>query len=354
MSKEMIEMMKELTDANGVPGNESRVRRVMEKHIAPYADEVTYDRLGSLIAKKSGNENGPKFMIAGHLDEIGFMVTEITDKGFVKFQTLGFWWPHVLLTQRVRIITKKKELLGVIGYKIPAQADMKKMIEIKDMYIDIGAESKEQALEYGIRLGDMIVPDAQFAQLENQKLLLAKAWDNRIGCAIAIEVMKRLKDQQHENVVYGVGNVQEEIGLRGAKTTANLVKPDIMIAVDVSESEDTPGHKGTSEMGKGPVIFMKDVTMIPHRGLFDFVVETAEEEKIPHQIIAIEMGGTDAGSTHVSGDGVPSIAITVPTRYIHSHSSILHYDDVEQTIQLITALIKRLDRQRYDDLLSHV
>src|SRR4051794_33459852 len=209
---ETLTMLKELTDARGIPGNEREVREVMKKYIEPFADELTTDGLGSLIAKKAGKDGGPKIMVAGHLDEVGFMITQIDDKGFLRFQTVGGWWGQVMLAQRVTIVTRSGEVTGIIGSKPPhvlsAEA-RKKPVEIKDMFIDIGASSREEAEEWGVRPGDMVVPYFEFTVMNNEKMLLAKAWDNRIGCAIAIDVLRQLQGVDHPNVVYGVGNVQE-------------------------------------------------------------------------------------------------------------------------------------------------
>ncbi|WP_433743545.1 M42 family metallopeptidase [Falsibacillus pallidus] len=345
-----LEMLKELTDAKGIPGNEREPREVMKKYIEPFADEILTDGLGSLIAKKSGDENGPKIMVSGHLDEVGFMVTQIDDKGFLRFQPVGGWWSQVMLAQRVTIVTNKGDVTGVIGSKpphiLPAEA-RRKPVEIKDMFIDIGAQSKEEAAEWGVRPGDMVVPYFEFTVMNNEKMLLAKAWDNRIGCAIAIDVLKNLKDADHANVVYGVGSVQEEVGLRGAKTAAAVIKPDIAFAVDVGIAGDTPGiseKEAMSKMGKGPQIILYDASMVSHKGLRDFVVNVAEEHSIPYQFDAIPGGGTDAGSIHVTVNGVPSLAITIATRYIHSHAAMLHRDDYENAVKLITEVIKKLDK----------
>lgn len=240
-----LQMFKDLTDANGIPGNERAPREVMKKYIAPYADSIETDNLGSLIAKKVGDENGPKIMVAGHLDEVGFMVTQIDDKGFIKFQTVGGWWSQVMLAQRVTITTRNgEEIIGVIGSKpphiLPAEV-RNKVVDIKDMFIDVGAASKEEVLGWGVRPGDMVTPYFEFNVMKNNKYLLAKAWDNRIGCAIAIDVMKALKNENHPNILYSVGNVQEEVGLRGAKTSTFKIQPDIGFAVDVGIAGDTPG-----------------------------------------------------------------------------------------------------------------
>ncbi|WP_188206368.1 M42 family metallopeptidase [Alkalibacillus aidingensis] len=353
---EQLTMLKDLTDAKGIPGNEKEAREVMTQYITPYADEVTTDHLGSLIAKKVGQENGPKIMVAGHLDEVGFMITRIDDKGFLYFQTVGGWWNQVMLAQRVTIATRKGDVTGVIGSKPPhilSPEARKKPVEIKDMFIDIGASSKEEAEEFGVRPGDSVVPYFDFTVMNNEKLLLAKAWDNRIGCAIAIDVLKELQGENHPNEVYGVGTVQEEIGLRGARTSAHAVQPDIGFGVDVGIAGDMPGvsdKDAAAKMGDGPQIILYDASMVSHKGVRDFVVETAEENDIPFQYDSMAGGGTDSGSIHLTANGVPSLSITVPTRYIHSHAAMLHRDDYENAVKLIVEVIKKLDRETVDKI----
>ncbi|MEK4025074.1 M42 family metallopeptidase [Sporosarcina sp. FSL W7-1283] len=349
---ETLEMMKDLTDARGIPGNEREARDAMKKHIEPYADEIDHDGLGSLIASKTGDVNGPKIMIAGHLDEVGFMITRIDDKGFIYFQTVGGWWSQVMLAQRVSIVTRSGETItGIIGSKPPhilTPEARKKPVDIKDMFIDVGAVSKEEVLSWGVLPGDMAVPYFEFTVMKNENFLLAKAWDNRIGCAIAIEVMKRLKDEKHPNQVYGVGVIQEEVGLRGAKTATNKIQPDIGFAVDVGIAGDTPGvsdKEAVGNMGEGPQILLYDASMVSHTGLRNFVVETAEEIGVPYQFATMSGGGTDAGSIHVSGTGIPTLAICIPTRYIHSHAAMLHRADFENTVKLLVELMKRLDSE---------
>ncbi|WP_053218964.1 M42 family metallopeptidase [Virgibacillus senegalensis] len=353
---ETVTMLKELTDARGISGNEKEAREVMKKYISPYADEVFTDNIGSLIAKKTGKESGPKVMVAGHLDEVGFMVTRIDEHGFVYFQTIGGWWSQVMLAQRVTLMTRKGDITGIIGSKpphiLPAEA-RKKPVEIKDMFIDIGASSREEAEEFGVRPGDSIVPYFEFTQMNNEKLLLAKAWDNRIGCAIAIEVLKRLKGENHPNVVYGVGTVQEEVGLRGARTATHAIQPDIGFGVDVGIAGDTPGisdKEADSKIGKGPQIILYDASAISHKGLRDFVLDTADEKKIPYQYATMAAGGTDTGSIHLTANGVPALSITIATRYIHTHAAILHQDDFENAVKLIVEVIKGLDEDKVKEI----
>lgn len=354
---EQLQMLKDLTDAKGIPGNEREPREVMKRYIEPLADSIGYDGLGSLIAEKKGAEEGPRVLVAGHLDEVGFMISKIDDKGFLRFQTVGGWWSQVMLAQRVTIVTRDgRELTGVIGSKPPhiLSADArKKPVDIKDMFIDIGASSKEEAMEWGVLPGDMAVPYFEFTVLNNPDYLLAKAWDNRIGCAIAIDVLRELKGEQHPNTVFSAGAVQEEIGLRGARTVAAKVKPDIGFAVDVGIAGDTPGvssKEASGKMGDGPQIVLFDASMVSHKGLRDLVVETAEQHGIPYQFETIPGGGTDAGSIHLANEGVPSLAICIPTRYIHSHAAMLHKKDYENAVRLIVEVIKKLDRETVDRL----
>lgn len=353
---ETLTMLKDLTDANAISGDEKEARDVMENYIAPYADEVYTDNLGSLIAKKTGDENGPKIMVAGHLDEVGFMVTRIDKNGFLYFQTIGGWWSQVMLAQRVTIKTKNGNLTGVIGSKPPhilSPEARKKPVEIKDMFIDIGASSKEEAETFGVRPGDSVIPYFEFTQMNNEKMLLAKAWDNRIGCAIAIEVLKQLENEQHPNIVYGVGTIQEEVGLRGAKTSAHLINPDIAFGVDVGIAGDTPGisdQEADSKLGEGPQIILYDASMISHKGVRNLVVATAEEKNIPFQYSSMAGGGTDSGAIHISQDGVPALSITIATRYIHSHAAMLHRDDFDNAVKLIVEVIKKLDSEKVKEI----
>ncbi|MBS4174510.1 M42 family metallopeptidase [Bacillus sp. FJAT-49736] len=345
-------MFKELTETTGVVGNEKPVKEVMKKYLEPNCDELKYDNLGGIAAIKKGPSNGPKVMLTSHLDEVGFLVTDITEDGFLKFIGLGGWWEHVLLAQRVEVFTSSGEVIeGVIGSKPPhilKSEDRKKVVQMNDMFIDIGAESKEEAKAFGVRPGNVVGVICPFTVMKNPKLMMAKAWDNRIGCAIVIEVMRRLKDESLDCTLYGVGVTQEEVGLRGAKTMANLINPDITFAIDVGIAGDTPGissNESRSKIGSGPQIVLYDSSLVSHPDLRNFVVDVAEEFKIPYQFEALAFGGTDAGATHTSGNGAPSLAITIATRYIHSHAAVLHYDDFENTVNLFVQVIKKLNNE---------
>ncbi|MGX7109187.1 M42 family metallopeptidase [Facklamia miroungae] len=343
------EYLKRLTEVNGIGGNERYVRELFKEETKDQAEEYLQDGLGGIFAKHTGNADGPRVMLAAHLDEVGFMVKEITDEGFLKFVTIGGWWSQVVLAQQVTVTTREgKTFHGVTGSKPPhvltAEA-RKKPMEFKDIFIDLGASSKDEVMEWGIRPGDMITPYIETRRLNGTKFLLGKAWDNRIGMAVAIDVLKNLAKDGHETVLFSGANVQEEVGLRGARVAAHMINPDISFALDTGTAGDTPGmtkDESASKLGKGPQIIVFDSSMIAHRGLREFVVEVAERENIPYQFEFIPGGGTDAGSQHLALNGIPSIAITVPVRYLHSHTSVIHEDDYLNMVKLVTAVVKEL------------
>jgi putative aminopeptidase FrvX len=347
----MLAMYEALTGAPGPSGYEEPVRQVVRKYLEPVSDELISDHLGSLAGVKVGRKGGPRVMLAAHLDEVGWMVTAVTRDGFLKFQPLGGWWSQVMLAHRVKVLTRKGEVHGLIGSKPPhilTAEERNKVVPMKEMFIDIGAGSKEEALEFGVRPGDPIVPVADFALLANPKVMMAKAWDDRAGLAIMLAAMQQLKGEAHDNVVYAAATVQEEVGLRGAITMAHRIEPDIGIALDVGIAGDTPGVKDAeapTRLGQGPTIVLYDATMVPHLALRNLVCDTAEELGIPFQYDVLPGGGTDAGKMHLWGAGVPSIVIGIPTRYIHSHYSLAHRDDLENAAKLVVGLVKRLDEE---------
>lgn len=347
---ETLTMLKELAEAPGAPGQEEPVRRVMRRYLEPYSEILT-DNLGSLIGRKTGVTDGPRVMIAGHLDEVGFMITRITDEGYLKFQPLGGWWEQVMLAHRVEVITRYGPIVGVIGSKPPhilSPEERGKVVDKKQMFIDIGAGSRAEAESWGVRPGDAVVPVGPFAQMRNPDLLMAKAWDNRFGCALAVETLRLLRGQPHPNSVYAVGTVQEEVGLRGAATTTHVIQPDVGIALDTGIAGDMPGvgpDDAVGKLGGGPVLLIFDGSMIPHTGLRNLLIDTAEAENLPLQFDKMPGGGTDAGRMHIFGAGVPSIVLGVAVRYIHTNTAIMSRRDFDQAAQLLAALIRRLDAE---------
>lgn len=344
MENETRKMFQTLTELPGAPGNEHQVRAYMKEELGKYADEVVQDNLGGVFGKRAGN--GPVVMVAGHMDEVGFMVTQITDNGMLRFQTLGGWWSQVLLAQRVEVITESGPVIGVIGSVPPhnlTPEQRNKPMSINDMLIDIGADDKENAEKIGIRPGQQVVPVTPFTPMANEKKILAKAWDNRYGCGLSIELLKALQGESLNNTLYSGATVQEEVGLRGAQVAANMIKPDIFYALDASPANDAAGDKNEfGQLGKGALLRIFDRSMITHRGIRDFILDTAESNQIPYQYF-ISQGGTDAGRVHLSNSGVPSAVIGICSRYIHTHASVIHVDDYAAARQLLVELVKKTD-----------
>jgi endoglucanase len=344
-------LLKEITEVGGVPGYEGEVRAVMRRYLQSEVEGavVEQDKLGSFIGKHQGTGERPRVMLAGHMDEIGFMVKMITKEGFVKFLPLGGWWDQVLLGHRVIIKTAKGDVIGVLGAKPPHLLDAeerKKIVEKKDMYIDVGACSEEEVQEMGVRPGDPIIPVSDFLLMANDKVYLAKAFDNRVGCALALDAARVLAQKGHPNTVYAVGTVQEEVGTRGAKTSAFAIDPDVGIVLEVDIAGDVPGIKPEEspvKMGGGPTLLVYDARMIPNLKLRDLVIATAEELGIPLQFSTMPGGATDGAQIHLHNEGVPTVVIGVPTRHIHSHNTILCRQDYDQALQLIVALVQKLD-----------
>ena len=351
MDKSTLEMFQTLTELQGASGDEKRVRDYMTGELSKYADEMIYDNLGSVFGVKHGN--GPRVMVAGHMDEVGFMVTQITENGMIRFQTLGGWWNQVMLAQRVQVMTKNGPIIGVIGSIPPhllTEEQRKKPMEIKNMLIDIGADNRDNAIEIGVTPGDTIVPICPFTPMANDKKILAKAWDNRYGCGLAIELLKELKNETLPNQLYSGATVQEEVGLRGAETAAYMIQPDIFFALDASPANDMSGGKDEfGQLGKGALLRIFDRTMITHRGMREFVLDTAETNNIPYQYF-VSQGGTDAGRVHVANDGIPSAVIGICSRYIHTSSSIIHVDDYAAAKELLTKLVKTTDQTTVDTI----
>ncbi|MEX3622255.1 M42 family metallopeptidase [Viridibacillus arvi] len=347
MNQETLDMFKTLTELPGAPGDERAVRTFMRQELSKYADEIVQDNLGGIFGLKKGDENGPRILVAGHMDEVAFMVTSITENGMLRFQPLGGWWNQVMLAQRVEVYATNGAIPGVIAsvpkHLLTPEMQSKPM-EISNMLIDVGADDKADAEKMGIIPGQSIIPVCPFTPMANPKKIMAKAWDNRYGCGLAIELLKELKDEKLPNTLYSGANVMEEVGLRGAKVSANLIKPDLFFALDASPANDTSGDKTQfGQLGKGPLLRILDRTMITHRGMREYILDTAESNNIPYQYF-VSPGGTDAGNVHISNDGVPSSVIGICSRYIHTHASIIHTDDLDAAKELIVKLVKNADR----------
>jgi putative aminopeptidase FrvX len=340
--------LKQLTEAPGLPGYEKPATDVVKAFLTGVG-EISYDGLGSLICKREGKAKEPRVMIDGHIDEVGFMVKSITDEGFIRFAPLGGWYDGVMLAQRVRIRTAKGEIPGVVGSKPPhllTPDEREKIVPKKDMFIDIGASSKKEAERWGVSIGDPIIPKSSFTPMRNPSIYLSKAWDDRVGVGVMACALRKLAAVSHPNTVYGVAAAQEEVGLRGATTAVELVKPQVGIALETGIANDLPGAKEDERfaaLGKGAVIRLYDPSMIPNLLLRDHTLAVAERAKIRVQTIVFTMGGTDARVIHMHKGGVPTITLSTPTRYIHSHNSIIHRGDFDATVKLVVELVKSFD-----------
>lgn len=352
--EERLVFLKEMTEAKGISGDEKEVSRLMKKYLQDYADEFDYDNLGSIIAKKSGSDD-LKVMLSGHIDEVGFIVSYIEDSGFLRISPVGGWWGHVLPSQKVSVKTiDDKVYYGVIG-SIPPHG-MKpevrnKVMEIKDLYVDLGVANKQEVLDLGINIGDSVIPYTEFMVMNNPDYICSKAFDDRIGAAVVVEVMRNLKGKDHKNTLYSVGSVQEEVGLRGAKTATYKVKPDIAIAIDVSKSYDLPGgDKGESKLGKGIALSLMDASVIANRGLFRMLRDICQEKNIPFTYDTLSAGGTDSGEINKSFDGVINMTLSIPCRYFHSHNSVVNLVDYQACIDLLTEFLMRLDKNALEEI----
>ncbi len=339
--------LEKLSNACGVTGRESEVRELMIRLMTPYTDEIVVDKLENVIAIKKGKSAAPKIMLAAHMDEVGLMVKTITKDGFLQFTKMGGIDDRILPAQKVTIYSRKGIFPGIIGSKPPhiqKEEERKKIIAFDELFIDIGAESKEDATAMGVAVGDPVGFDIKYVPL-GRDIVIGKAFDNRAGCVTMVEALKLMEKTDY--TVCAVGTVQEEVGLRGAATAAFGVDPDLAIALDVTIAGDVPGVRefDTSvKMGKGPALTISDSGLITHPKVLRWLLDTAEEEKIPFQLETGLLGSTDAARISITRQGIPSGNISIPTRYIHSPVGMLCLKDIENSAKLTVAAIQRISK----------
>lgn len=341
-----MKLMEKLSVTPGISGFEGKIVDIIKEELESHVDEIQDDLMGNVIAIKKGEKKASKIMLAAHMDEIGLMVRYIDKKGFLRFSKIGGINDQMLLNQAVTIHGKNGDVTGVIGSKPPhvmKAAERKKVIEYGDMFIDIGVFSKEEAEEL-ISIGDPISFKSFYEEFPND-LIMGKALDNRIGCYIMIETLKRVNSKA---TVFGVGTVQEEVGLKGAKTSSFKIDPDMAFALDVTIAGDHPGIKPDEapvDIGKGPAIILADASgrgILTPEKVKNLLVSASEEEDIPHQLEVSEGGTTDASAIHLTKEGIATGVISVPTRYIHTTVSIASMKDIENTINLLVKIINGL------------
>jgi putative aminopeptidase FrvX len=341
------ENLEQLSNACGVTGREEEVRNLMIKLMKPYVDKITVDNFDNVIALKKGKLASPKVMLAAHMDEIGLMAKTINKEGFLQFAKMGGIDDRILLAQKVIVYTKKGPLQGIIGSKPPhiqKEEERKKIVTYDELFIDIGAESRENANSMGVAVGDPIGFDVKYSQI-GKDTVIGKAFDNRAGCAVMIETLNQL--EKTDCTIFAVGTVQEEVGLRGAGTAAFGVDPDVALALDVTVAGDVPGVRefDTSvKMGKGPALTVSDSGLIANPKVLRWLREVAEAAKIPYQLETGLLGTTDAARISLTRQGVPSGTICIGTRYIHSPVSMMSLTDAENSAKLTTAAIQNIKK----------
>jgi len=333
----MEDLIIKLSNAHGIAGYEDEIRDIIKAELEDFVDEIRVDKLGNVICVKNGNEF--KEMIAAHIDEIGFMVKFIEENGFLRLTPIGGWFSQTVLNQRVVLHTRNGRIYGVVGSKPPhfmKEDERRKIIEIRDMFVDIGANSREDVKKMGVEVGTPVTIDRECVRIGDK--LTGKAFDNRVGVAVMIEAVKNTKSKA---TIYAVGTVQEEVGLKGARVSAFEIEPDVALAIDTTPATDHPGAENVKidvKIGKGPVITIADASgrgIIAPKRVLDWLVETAEKNKIEYQLEVGEGGTTDATAIHLTKSGIPTGVVSVPARYIHTPVEVISIKDAEKSVELV-------------------
>lgn len=342
-----IQLLEKLSNAFGPSGLENEVVHILRKELEKCADETQVDKLGNVMFYHEGKKGYPKVMLSAHMDEVGFMITYIEDSGFLRFDTWGIT-NNIMPGQRVVFKGERGFIRGIIGTKPPhimTTDEQNKIVPKEDLFIDIGADNIAQANMKGADVGMMGVFDVEFMDL-GDGYFRGKALDDRAGCVVLAETFKALQDSPY-NVV-AVGSVQEELGIRGARTAAWQVEPDIGLALEGTFVADVPGTRPdrvSSKIKGGPVLTIMDRATFTHPHILKTLIKTAKQKAIPFQFKKVLVGGTDAGAIHLTKAGVPSGTVAVPCRYIHGPVSIIHIDDLKNTIRLVTEFTKAISEK---------
>lgn len=348
-------LLEQLANTPGPPGAEEAVRAIMVDRMKPFATApLRYDGMGSVIAQQGSA--GPRVMVDAHMDELGGIVRRITPNGFLTMQMLGGWLDQALVDQRWIILGSKGPVHAITGIRdihvLPAE-DRNRVFPRESLLIDVGAKDAPGVAALGISPGDPIVPDSPFEEMNGTGNYLAKAWDDRVGCAALLEAMERTAKLHHPNQIFFVATTQEEVGLRGARTAAQIVKPDIGIALEGGIAGDTfIGHpeETQAKLGGGPGLFLFDSSAMANRKFIKLVRNTAENKNIPLQLDLVQGYGDDSAEIQESNGGVPTVNLVAPIRYTHAHNGILNRHDYDQLVDLLTDLLMRLDQQTVDQI----
>ncbi len=349
-----LTLLQRLADAPGPPGAEEPVRALMVPIMKPLATTLSYDGMGSVIAQLG--TSGPRIMVDAHMDELGGMVRRIAPNGTLTMQMLGGWLDQALVDQRWIILGSKGPIRAVTGIRdihvVPAD-ERTKVYPRDSLYLDVGAKDAAEAEAMGLEPGDAVVPDSPFAVMNGTGNYLGKAWDDRIGCGVLLVAMQRLAKLPHPNQIFFVATTQEEIGLRGAKTAADIVKPDVGLAIEGGITGDVfGGHPDETQarLGAGPGIFLYDTSALPNRKLVAMVKRIAAEKGIPLQQDLVQGYGDDSSMIQESNGGVPTLNFVVPVRYTHAHNGIVNRADFDRMVDLIVAVLQGLDAKTVNQL----
>lgn len=340
------ELLGKIADAPGPSGFEEPIRKVMVDAMKPYAATLRFDGMGSIIATQG--TQGPRVMVDAHMDELGGMIRRITPNGLLTMQMLGGWLDQALVDQRWIILGSKGPVRAITGIRDIHTAppeDRTRVFPREMIFLDVGAKNADEVRGMGVEPGDPVVPDAPFTILNGTDNYLGKAWDNRVGCAVVVEIMRRLASAPHPNQIFFVITTQEEVGLRGAHTAADMVKPEIGIALEGGVTGDVFQHPEESQvkLGAGPGLFLFDTSQLPNRKLVQFVKNTAAAKKLPLQLDLVSGYGDDSAEIQKSNGGVPTVNLVVPVRYTHAHNGIMNRRDFDQMVELMVALLQSLD-----------
>ncbi|MBU1135343.1 MAG: M42 family metallopeptidase [Nanoarchaeota archaeon] len=337
----MKDLLKELVNVPSVTGYEKDIADLMVKKLKPYVNSIKIDKIGNVIAKKGSGS--PKIMIAAHMDKIGFIVKYIDGKGFIRFEGLGGFDDRTLLASKVKIHGSKGSLIGVIGAKPPHVQDaeeMKQIVKMKELFIDIGAKSKNEVEDAGISIGDHITLHSEFNKLIGSRVT-GPAFDNRVGCLILLEIAKQIR--KFKGTLYIVGTIQEEMGLTGIRGSTFAINPDVVIGVDTTIPGDVPEMKEGQApviIGEGPSLEIRDAISVIHPQVKKMIIDVAKKKKLPLQLNVLYGGATDASVVNLIREGIPGGSLSIPTRYLHTGIEVLDMKDVESEIKLLLEVIK--------------
>jgi putative aminopeptidase FrvX len=344
-----VKLLAELTDADGAPGFEGPVRTIVMREWKSLLDNLHIDGLGNVLGTHAGQGEGPRVLLMAHMDEVGFLVRYIDDNGYVYISPMGGYIDQSVLTQRFTIATPNGPVVGYTGMKsthiVPLE-ERNQMVALADMFLDIGARSRDEATnKFGVRPGQGVTYRTKFEVLnEGSGRYIAKAWDDRVGLAVITDVLKQLRT--HPNALHVAATVQEEIGLRGASVVQNSANADIVINLEIGIANDFPlrtaQHLSQEALGKGATVFVFDGSMIPNQKYVDWIVKLAKDNSIPIQFTGVTGYGEDAAQVQKSGTGVPAVNLGVPTRYGHSQSGVIDRADYDATVKLVRTMIEKL------------